>query len=260
MPTRARPHPRGVRAAGLALIAALLPMAPAPAPADAPARLGARPMLEPHTAALLVDYFDQFLRDQDIDAFKRSVMARYNEGSLERLATSGGTKARRAAVLALGLVGTFDANAAVAGRLGDDDPVVRDLAVNALWAIWYRADTPENNAALEEVRDLIVRERPDEAIARATALIARAPGFAEAYNQRAIAYFFLGRHAESAADCRRALERNPYHIGALAGLGRCYLSLERPADALVTFRRALELQPFDDGLRQTVAALEAEGR
>ncbi len=214
-------------------------------------------MLEPHTAALLVDYFDAFLREQDIEAFRQSVTARYTEGTLARLAQSGGTKARRAAVLALGLVGSFGTNATVAARLRDPDPVVRDLAVNALWAIWFRADTPENNASLEQVRDLIGRERAREAVEQATRLIARSPEFAEAYNQRAIALFFLGQYAESAADCRRALRRNPYHIGALAGLGRCYLQMDRRDDALATFRRALELQPYDAGLRETIVSLEA---
>jgi tetratricopeptide (TPR) repeat protein len=216
-------------------------------------------MLEPHTAALLVDYFDTFLRDQDIEGFRRSVESRYTEGTLARLCESGGTKPRRAAVLALGLTGSFAANAAVARRLRDDDPVVRDLAVNALWAIWFRAGTPEENAELERVRELIGQDRLEAAVAAATALIAHAPGFAEAYNQRAIALFSQGRFAESAADCRRALERNPYHIGALSGLGQCDLRLGRLDDALATFRRALELQPHDAGLRRTIAALEASG-
>ncbi len=216
-------------------------------------------MLEPHTASLLVDYFDTFLRDQDIESFRRSVRSRYTEGTLARLAQSGGTKARRAAVLALGLVGGFAVNGVVAARLRDPDPVVRDLAHNALWAIWFRADSPENNAQLEQVRDLINREHLREAVDLGTRLIERAPDFAEAYNQRAIALFFLDRFAESAADCRRALRRNPYHIGALAGLGKCYIELGRREDALATFRRALQIQPYDAGLRQTIAAIEAAG-
>jgi tetratricopeptide (TPR) repeat protein len=208
--------------------------------------------------SLLVSYYETFLRDQDANAFSGLVMARYNEGTLGRLVRSGDTQARRAAVLALGLIGSYQANATVAHALKDADPTVRDLAQGALWVIWFRADSPENNAMLERVAALLKRQRPDEAEALATALIARAPTFAEAYNQRAIAVFLQGRFADSATDCRRVLERNPYHIGALAGLGRCYLQLGRRAEALQTFRRALKLQPHSAALRETVTALEAE--
>lgn len=216
-------------------------------------------MPEPHTAALLVDYFEAFLRDQDLERFRQSVMARYTEGTLERLTHAEAIPARRAAILALGLVGSYEANATVARGLRDGDPIVRELAVTALWSLWFRAGTPEQNAQLERVREQLQRDRATEAIRLATALIEEAPEFAEAYNQRAIAYFGLERYEESAADCRRALEHNPYHIGALGGLGRCYLELDRRPEALRVFRRALTLQPFDASLRQVIRGIEAGG-
>ena len=258
------PYPAFARSAASALALALasaLALAATPPPAAAapdPTRNGAPTMSVPAAAPLLLDYFDAYLRDQDIEAFRLNVMARYTEGTLARLARSPSPRGRRAAVLALGLVGSFEVNAAVARALRDEDATVRDLANNALWAIWFRADSAANNATLEEVHDLNNRGRHAEAEALATRLIERAPKFAEAYNQRAISRFFRGRFADSAADCRRALERNPYHIGALAGLGQCYLRLDRRDEALATFRRALKLQPFSEGLRETVQALEAD--
>jgi tetratricopeptide (TPR) repeat protein len=221
-------------------------------------RHGEPGMLEPSLDPLLVSYYETFLRDQDTDAFCAHVQARYTEGTLDRLARSGDTPARRAAVLALGLFGSYASNAVVAHALRDADPVVRDLATSALWAIWFRADSPENNAVLKQVAGLIARQRLEEAEALASRLIDRAPTFAEAYNQRAIARFLQGRFADSVADCQQVLERNPYHIGALAGLGGCYIQLQRRTDALKTFRRALKLQPHNADLRKTVAALENE--
>ena len=255
MPGSRPPAPR--RIAVLVLLASVaLPSLPSPCRA----RHGADAMLEPHTASLLVDYFDTFLRNQDIEAFRLSVMSRYGEGTLARLAQSGGTKAKRAAVLALGLLGSYEVNDVVAKRLADPDPVVRNLASNALWAIWFRADSAENNATLEQVRDLIGRERLQDAIELATKLIDRAPSFAEAYNQRAIASFHLGDFAASAADCRRVLERNPYHIGDLGGLAKSYLELGQRDEAIATFRRSLKLQPFDGDLRRAITILEASDR
>ena len=160
-------------------------------------------------------------------------------------------------MLALGLFGGFGSNAAVARGLQDPDPTVRTLADNALWAIWFRADTAENNEALERVRSLINRGRFEIAIEQADALIVRAPTFAEAYNQRAIAHFFQGRFAESVEDCRKTLDRNPYHTGALAGMGQCLIRLGRRDEAIQTFRQALKIQPFNESLRATIANLEA---
>jgi tetratricopeptide (TPR) repeat protein len=216
-------------------------------------------MSEPRIGSLLSDYYDTYLHDHDIEAFRVHVAARYTEGTLARLIESGDTQAKRAAVLALGLSGGFANNAAVARALRDRDPTVRSLAENALWAIWFRADSPENNEALERISLLNSRHHFDEAATEATRLTGRAPRFAEAYNQRAIAYFFLGRFEDSAADCERVLERNPYHFGALGGLAKCQLRLGRREDALKTFRRALKLQPYSEGLRELIAALEAEG-
>jgi tetratricopeptide (TPR) repeat protein len=225
--------------------------------AGADTRHGALSMPEPSTTALLVDYFEEFLEGRDVEIFRRRVLSRYTEATLSRLAVSGDETSRRAAVLALGLVGSFQSNPVVARALRDPDPVVRRLAQNALWAIWFRADSPQNNAALERIRLLNERQHLDDAIRAASHLIERAPHFAEAYNQRAIAYFGKGLYSDSAADCRLVIERNPFHIGALAGLGKCYLEMGRTSEALGIFRKAFELQPFDDDLRQTIQVLEA---
>ncbi len=131
------------------------------------------------------------------------------------------------------------------------------MAEDALWAVWFRADTPQNNEMLERVRVLIGRQQLKEAELLASRLIAIAPNFAEAYNQRAFAYFLEGRLAESASDCERVLTRNPFHIGAIEGLAKCQLGLDRPYDALNSLRKALKLRPHNDSLRELVKSLEA---
>ena len=213
----------------------------------------------PNTTSLLVDYYDALLRDGDVAGFRRNVSARYNETTLSKLLSSTDPLARRASVLSLGLFGEFAvSNAAVAGALKDQDPTVRALAHDAVWAIWFRADSPEHNHRLSQIRELIDAGQFPAAIARADRLIADAPTFAEAYNQRAIAHFVLGDHAASAADCRLVLKHNPYHIGALGGLGQCLLHLGKRAEAVAVFRRSAELQPFDEGIRNLITSLEAD--
>ena len=179
--------------------------------------MGGSSMWESQTGSLLVDYYETFLRDRDLDQFRNQVTARYTEGTLGRVLTSSPSiAARRAAVLALGVTGSFEqSNTALGKALRDSDPIVRTMAESALWAIWFRADSPENNKNLDEVRLLIGHHRLDAAVESASRLLLRAPRYAEAYNQRAIALFIQGRFAESAEDCQRVLKLNPYHVGAL---------------------------------------------
>ena len=215
---------------------------------------------ESATATLLVDYFQQMLHDRDMEAFRSRVTARYTEESLcEILFRSPGVTSRRAAVVSLSYIGDFaHSNQALGRALRDSDPTVRMLAEDALWSIWFRADTPENNRSLQKVVRLTGLGKLDQAEAQATQLIVSAPSFAEAYNQRAIIYFQQGRFAESGQDCEKVLSRNPYHFGAIGGLIQCHIRMNRPAEALKTLRQGLKIQPYNDGFRATIKLIEAQ--
>ena len=219
------------------------------------------------STALLVEYFEQLPARRSKEpaetwrarlqagqnAFKKQVQARYNEGTLLRLLHSPELRARRAALFALGQIGTQEATAALAAGLHEDDPDLRQLAVDALWAIWFRADAEANSQELKRLTGL--RDRA-KALAVLNQLIARAPAFAEAYNQRAIVYFRLKQYDKSIADCEKTLELNPFHFGAQAGLGQCYLHLRKHKAALKAFRNALRIHPFLDGVADAIRNLE----
>jgi tetratricopeptide (TPR) repeat protein len=222
-------------------------------------RIGLGGRAESTTASLLVDYFQRLLQDRDIEAFRNRVAARYTEETLcDILLRSSGVASRRAAAISLSFLGEFPRSNPVLGRaLRDSDPTVRKLAEDALWSIWFRAGTPEENRSLQEVVEFMVGGQLDRAEALASRLIDAAPRFAEAYNQRAIIYFKQGRFAESALDCERVLSRNPYHFGAIGGLVQCQFQLNRPAEALKMMRRLLKIQPYSDELRANIKLIEA---
>jgi tetratricopeptide (TPR) repeat protein len=213
-----------------------------------------------HNGSLLLDYFTTFVADRDVEAFQTRVSARYNEGTLCRIVSgSPDTAARRAAVLALGLLGSFEHSNAVLGKaLRDPDVAVRTMAEDSLWAIWFRAGTPDQNRMLSQVRLSISRRQLDLAERQASRLIELSPNFAEAYNQRAIIYCVQGRFAESVRDCQSVLSRNPYHFGAVSGMAQCQLQLDHPRDALKSLRRALSLQPYRSTLRDDIRLLELQ--
>ncbi|MDB5311045.1 MAG: tetratricopeptide repeat protein [Gemmataceae bacterium] len=181
--------------------------------------------------------------------FRTAMKERYTEGTLARLLRAQNERTRRAAVLALGLVGTMQSNAAVAGMLRDEDPLVQRFASDALWEIWFRGGTTDQNWSLQQAVRKDDRAALDD-------LIARAPEFAEVYNQRAIWFFKRGEFSRAVADCEVALRLNPFHFGAAAGLGQCYLKMKKTRSALRAFRQAVEINPTFDHLNDTIRALE----
>jgi len=215
---------------------------------------------------LLVEFYDDLPDNADDDSraskiarlkalndFKSKVAGRYNEGTLQRLLDSNSARARRAAVMALGLMGTMRSNKDVAVMLRDDDREVRALAANALWSLWFRADKDDNN---QELQRLMRMGNPDKVLAGLNALLQKAPNFAEAYNQRAILYFRLGEYQKSITDCETVLKRNPFHFGAQSGMAQCYMKLRKPRAALKAFRTAYRINPGLEGVEETIRALE----
>jgi tetratricopeptide (TPR) repeat protein len=190
--------------------------------------------------------------ESGLEDFARRVQARYGEGTLQRLLRCPDVDARRAAVLALRLLGTMDSNEAVAAMLRDEDEGVRQLAADALWALWFRADSAAHNHELQR----ILKQSAARRLAALNALIVKAPSFAEAYNQRAIVYFSAGDYPKSIADCERVLKLNPVHFGALSGMAQCHLRLRNGRAALQAFRRVHTLFPGMEGIEETIRALE----
>ncbi len=191
--------------------------------------------------------------EKALETFRKKVTGRYTEGTLLHLLDSPDETARRAAVIALGMIGTMHANSGMAGRLHDDDPGVRRLAGDALWAIWFRGDSEEN---AKELQRLIRVRDADKALAGLDNLVKKAPHFAEAYNQRAIHYYQAGDFQKAIADCEKVLELNPHHFGAQSGMAQSYLRLRRPREALKAYRAAYAINPNLDGAEETIRALE----
>ncbi len=206
--------------------------------------------------AILVEYYDELDKGRNLARFARKVRARYTEGTLNRMLACTGGRARQAALVALRFLGTMESNTQVARCLRDRDREVQELAADTLWALWNRADKPANNRELQRLTRLLAAEAYDETLTGLNALIAKAPSFAEAFNQRAILHWKRNDFAKAVADCERVLDLNPYHFGALAGLGQCYLGLRRPADALRAFRQARRIYPGMAGIGESIRTLE----
>ena len=176
-------------------------------------------------------------------ALRRTLKENYSQETLLDSLENHKPLSCRAAAYALGEIANQDAIPSLVAALAHEDSGTRDNAEQALWSIWFRSDDESVDAMMQNGTIHIKKQRYDEAIQVFTEVIQIAADFPEGYNQRAIAYFMSDELSKSIEDCKRTIELNPFHFGALAGMGQCYLKLGDLTAALEAFQRALEIKP-----------------
>lgn len=204
------------------------------------------------TGAEFVEGIKPFLAERDTAGLVHYLDERWPRGELASMLHSPDASVVKASIICLGLRGRLSDAPILARLLHHEDAAVVALAENSLWSIWLRAGDDKANSLLAEAIDLM----DDAAYVRAAKLLDEAirlcPGFAEAYNQRAFAWYLSEKHLRSVADCRRALSLNPWHFGAAAGLGHCYAHLGLYERALDAYHAALKLHPRMEGVRTSI--------
>jgi tetratricopeptide (TPR) repeat protein len=204
----------------------------------------------------LEQFYHRYLQNERSADFIASVAGHYSNSTLQRLAAAGNRVVRRAAILALGFLGNYDANEVMGQALRDRDRAVRLLAEHGLRQVWFRAGNSPQYRALHTLVRLNDNGHYHEVIEQSREILAEAPDLAEAWNQRAIAEFSLFDYEESALSCQRALEINPFHYNAAMGLGHCYLQMDQPILALQAFKDAVRINPNLECVRSQIRQLE----
>ena len=143
----------------------------------------------------------------------------------------------------------------------DDEDLIRGVAEQSLWGLWMRANDPVADPMFQMALDLLHQAKLAESEEMFDRLLEMKPEFAEGWHRRGEVKVAGERWDAAAADFSHALELNPYHFGALEGLGHCSLRRGRNAEAVGYFRRALELNPNLDAVREALrrASIAAEG-
>jgi len=126
---------------------------------------------------------------------------------------------------------------------GVDAKAVRGAIVEALWACWFQSGDEETDTMLKEGMPLLELGNFRQAAEVFGKVIERTPTFAEGWNQRASALFFMKDYNASISDCKEALRLKPQHFGCLSGLGKCYQAQGDTDLCLQCMRAALEVQP-----------------
>jgi tetratricopeptide (TPR) repeat protein len=203
-----------------------------------------------------VELVEPLLAKKDLCGLLCLLKSRWSPEQIRALLRTAPSDARKVALLSLALVGPTCCAEELAFHLRDPDPMINQLAEHALWAIWFRAGKTEkaNQCICKGAQALDEKDYPG-AIDQFNHAIREDPDFAEAYNQRAIAYYLLEDYEKSIADCHRTIKRMPCHFGALCGLGHCHAHLNQIPQSIEYYEKALERNPHIECVREAVDEL-----
>ena len=206
--------------------------------------------------AEFVEAVQPVLETQDLQQLLQFLKSKWTGPQIIGLLSGNHCDARKVAALCLSLVGCPACLNELAKQLRDPDPMVNQMAEHAMWSIWFRAGTPEANHQLHRGTIAMNRRDLEHAISHFNKAIELAPGFAEAYNQRALARYLMEDFKASIADCHRTVERMPIHFGAWAGMGHSHAHLGNIAEAIEAYEKALEINPHLSCVRETIGELK----
>jgi tetratricopeptide (TPR) repeat protein len=127
-----------------------------------------------------------------------------------------------------------------------------------IWIEWSKSGSPAEDLLLQRGKDAMELGDFPAAIEHFSAIIDQDPGFAEAWNARATAFYMSGAFGPSMADIGRVLSLNPRHFGALSGLAMILEESGKPDKALAAYRAALAIHPHLEGATEAVGRLEKE--
>lgn len=114
-----------------------------------------------------------------------------------------------------------------------------------IWEGWIGAAPTADIEA--QVRSAMSKRRVadyDGALEDLNGALEVAPGYAEAWNQRAFIHYLQGKPDRSLEDIEKVLEIEPRHFGALSGKGRILMEQGRVKLGQRALRDAVALHPF----------------
>lgn len=175
---------------------------------------------------------------------------------LETLLSDKEKEVRKVAAFALAMCGDRQSIGPLSLLLHDSNGCVVEVVEHAMWSIWLRSGSCCAVKKVERGSRHLHHANYVCAIENFSQAILEDPNFAEAYNQRAIAYYLSERFKESIEDCRATLARMPQHFGAMAGMGHCFAHLGQWEEARKCYKLALAIHPRLEGIESSLRDLE----
>jgi tetratricopeptide (TPR) repeat protein len=205
---------------------------------------------------LLLRQYQKYLRDPQAWAFMDAVHRHYTKETLGRLLLAGSVATRRAAALALGLLGHAGDASLIGPGLADRDRAVRLLAEHGIQELWMRGRCDAERRELAVIRRLAATHQYLLALNAATDFALSSRSLAEAWYARAQIRFMLHSYRHAFHDACKALARDKYHFPAATLAGQCQLALNNESQAIRNFQRALRICPDLEHVRLHVHRLK----
>ncbi|MEO1265558.1 MAG: tetratricopeptide repeat protein [Pseudomonadota bacterium] len=117
-------------------------------------------------------------------------------------------------------------------------------AMAKIWHMWMTSGRPGVDGLLRQSHAVMMRGALGLALRLADRVVEMAPTHSEAWNHRATVHYLRGDYGKAVGDIQKALQREPRHFGALAGLGFIYIKLKKWDGALKAFEAATAVNPW----------------
>ena len=142
------------------------------------------------------------------------------------------------------------------------DATAAKAVENRIMAYWLASGSDTADLLMTRVKTAVDQKEMDLAVRLLDAVVELRPEFIEAWNRRATLHFMNKAYAQSLADIRQVLAREPRHFGALAGLGMILQEIGEEKVALDALRRAIAVHPHLERIGEMIESLteKVEGR
>tara|TARA_A100001037_G_scaffold273889_1_gene271120 strand:+ start:2311 stop:2898 length:588 start_codon:yes stop_codon:yes gene_type:complete len=132
------------------------------------------------------------------------------------------------------------------------DPATARITMSKIWEVWFEAGDELLDQFMSRGRSAMAAGQLAEALANFDQAIAMDPKYAEAWNQRATIYYFMGNLEGSSHDAEQTLALEPRHFGALSGLGLIHIRKGELEQAISWFEQALAVNPHSASSRKNI--------
>ncbi len=208
----------------------------------------------------LASAYRRFLSSANSHQFAAEVDDHYSPFTLLSLLERGDIEQRRAAALALGMLGNRSSIETLGRALSDVDRGVRLASDDSFRALLIREAAPLHHQQLLKVMHLNDGGEYAAALAPAMILVDQAPRYVEAHHQLAICWQGLENHYQAESAYRSCLWQCRYHYPAWQGLARCWLMLDESERAEAALQRCLEICPDVESARMQLRAIRRRRR
>lgn len=142
-------------------------------------------------------------------------------------------------------------------RLGQAGPEEAARIADDIQHILSRTGSPAMDLLLRRGRDSLGRGDLDAAIGHFAALVDHAPGFAEGWHARSVAYARAGLYGPALADLEHALALNPRHFAAIYSLAVLLEEVGQPDLAREAYAQVKSIHPHFEDVSTALDRLDA---